>query len=756
MAANRQGGQLRIAAGLDREGHVGEVPSSGMGQAIASIAGEFDKVGAKIGALADHAAAVEGAEAGKIAGLDPEFRPTKSMTIRGEAFDKAGMQVYETRTRQSMLADLDAVYDQHGNNPSALAAALSEKRNAWLSQVDPSIRPDLELSFDGAALTLNRQAARAHLARIAAEQKGAMTLELGETMKRASQQAYALGLDAEADKAVAGTLETLRRTLSRTDTTGKLLVDPTAAAKILMDAKTEIATARIKGAFSRLPGLSAKAEMINKLRADFTDGKGVAAEYDAAGFDTVISSLEADYRSARAAEAVGVRALKEDITSAVKVLENGFDPGEEAIAGLKGRLAGVAGAEGGAELAQDLTEAEGLLAFQKAARTRTPAELEAWAAAERKALQGGEADAFRVQRLSTGEKLLETMRTELKQDPLGWADRVGLVKVAPLDFANAETAGATMKARLAQAEEIAAVYGQKPVYLRPDEKRALSVAAAQGGEQMLAITSSIAAAAGDRTPKVIAEVADQAPVVAFLAGHVNQAGPTAAARDAADGIALKKIDGVKSKAPTPNEARMAAEAVLGRTLSEMRSAEDAAIATANFIYETRAQRFGWDDFNEGEWAKGLNEALGQRKIDGVSWGGIAYQETSGAGAALWPAWATPNRLPVILPPAVRSDALPDLLGAITTEDLVASRPRYADGSTAPVSEVRRAKLKNAGDGRYWLALGDPEGEDPQWLLDTDGRKWVLDLNAMLPELGRRRPDLVLSSGSPASGRTGGR
>jgi hypothetical protein len=737
MAENRQGGQLRIAAGLDREGHVADVPSSGMGSAIASIASEFDKVGAKIGALADHAAAVEGAEAGKIAGLDPEFRPTKSMTIRGEAFDNAGLQVYETRTRQSMLADLDAVYDEHGNNPTALAAALSEKRNAWLSQVDPSIRPDLELSFDGAALTLNRQAARAHIARIAAEQKGAMTLELGETMKRASQQAYALGLDAEADKAVAGTLETLRRTLSRTDTTGKLLVEPTAAAKILMDAKTEIATARIKGAFSRLPGLPAKAEMINKLRADFTDGKGVAAEYDAAGFETVISSLEADYRSARAAEAVGVRALKEDITAAVGVLEKGFDPGEDAIAGLKGRLAGVAGAEGGAELAQDLAQAESLLAFQKGARTSTPAELEAWAAAERKALEGGDADAFRVQRLSTGEKLLKTMNAELKQDPLGWADRVGLVKVAPLDFSSADAAGATMKARLAQAEEIAAVYGQKPVYLRPDEKRALSVAAAQGGEQMLAITSAIAAAAGDRTPKVIAEIADQAPVVAFIAGHVALAGPTAAARDAADGIALAKTEGFKSLAPSKENARLALDPVIGRALSELPQAETAAIAAANAIYEVRARRQGVIDFDAELWSAGLNEVLGQRKIDGTTWGGIVYQTD---------AWFGGDSNAIVLPPAVRADGLEDLLGAITTEDLVASRPRYADGSTAPVSEVRRAKLKNAGDGRYWLALGDPEGEDPQWLLDTDGRKWVLDLNAMLPELGRRRPDLVLSGG----------
>lgn len=743
MAENRQGGQLRIATSLDRQGRVGDVPSSGAGQALASIASEFDKVGSKIGALADHAAAVEGADAGKLAGLDPEFRPLKNGTIYGENFDKAGLQVSETRQRQAMLNDLDGVYDQHGSNPAALAAALAEKRQAWLSNADPALRADLELSFDGAALSLNRQAARAHLTRIAAEQKGAMTLELGEGLKRMSQQAYALGLDAEADKAIAGGFDNLTRVLSRTDTTGKLIVDPSTAAKVLMDAKGEIATARINGAFSRLPGLAAKAEFITKLRSDFGKSEGIAAEYDAAGFERVISSLETDYRSARATEAVGVRALAEDIKSTTNVLEKGYDPGDTAIAGLKGRLAAVEGAEGAGDLARDLAQAEGLLAFQKAARSSTPAALETWAATERREIEAGAADPFRVQRLETAEKLLTTMRTELKQDPIGWADRVGLVKSAPLDFSSADTASATMKARLAQAEEIAAIYGQKPVYLRPEETRALTIAAAQGGEPMLQITSAIAGAAGERTPRIIAEIAKDAPVVAMVAGLVSEAGATAAARDAADGIALAKTDGFKSLAPSHSNARLAAEPVLGRALSEVPAAETAAHEAANAIYEVRARRLGKSEFDETLWAKGLSEVLGQRSIDGVAYGGIAYQEISGAGSVLWPDWVSPTRLPVILPPSVRSDALPDLLSAITTEDLAQNRPRYGDGSTAPVSEVRRAKLKTAGNGRYFLSLGDPESDDPSWLLDAEGRRYVFDLNAMLPELRRRRPDLVL-------------
>ena len=83
------------------------------------------------------------------------------------------------------------------------------------------------------------------------------------------------------------------------------------------------------------------------------------------------------------------------------------------------------------------------------------------------------------------------MRGELKRDPLGWAARVGLIDTAPLDFSSAETAQASIQTRIAQAEEIAAYYGQSAVYLRPDEKRLIATHAAQGGDQTLMIASAI-------------------------------------------------------------------------------------------------------------------------------------------------------------------------------------------------------------------------------------------------------------------------
>jgi hypothetical protein len=42
-----------------------------------------------------------------------------------------------------------------------------------------------------------------------------------------------------------------------------------------------------------------------------------------------------------------------------------------------------------------------------------------------------------------------------------------------------------------------------------------------------------------------------------------------------------------------------------------------------------------------------------------------------------------------------------------------------------------------------MALGNPDGDSPDWLVDANGEKYVLDLEALKPTLKKRRPDLYL-------------
>src|SRR5690606_13607433 len=108
--------QIASRSRVDRD-VAGPLPSTDAAEALSQVAHSFAVTGAKIGHMADKATAKEGEEAGRIAGLDPEFRPTRSLTIRGEAYDQAGLQVAGARLRQTLEADLDNEFARLQGNP---------------------------------------------------------------------------------------------------------------------------------------------------------------------------------------------------------------------------------------------------------------------------------------------------------------------------------------------------------------------------------------------------------------------------------------------------------------------------------------------------------------------------------------------------------------------------------------------------------------------------------------------------------------
>src|SRR5689334_9194300 len=88
--------QIQIAPELQREAHGGQTvappPDNGLSDALSGktgLAAQFAHVGNEIGALADHAAQVEGTREGHLAGMDPEWRARNDYAMRGEAFDRA-------------------------------------------------------------------------------------------------------------------------------------------------------------------------------------------------------------------------------------------------------------------------------------------------------------------------------------------------------------------------------------------------------------------------------------------------------------------------------------------------------------------------------------------------------------------------------------------------------------------------------------------------------------------------------------------
>jgi hypothetical protein len=71
------------------------------GEGAAARSSALEAVANTLGRVADEAAAVEGANAGRVAGLDPNYRPEGKTTIRGRSFEATATQTYRDHLIQT-------------------------------------------------------------------------------------------------------------------------------------------------------------------------------------------------------------------------------------------------------------------------------------------------------------------------------------------------------------------------------------------------------------------------------------------------------------------------------------------------------------------------------------------------------------------------------------------------------------------------------------------------------------------------------
>lgn len=729
-----------IATELEREGRAGQpmaLPGSdGVSETAAGIAREIGAIGARIGAMADHAAAVEGTMDGRRAGMDPEFRTRNDMTIRGDAFDRAGRETALARTRVEIEGDLEATALQHQADPAGLARALDSKLRGYLEGADPSLHPEIRLTFERGSMAAQRQATRQLWARQSAEQQGAMQAELERTLRSVHQQSFAAGLDPAADEAIAGTIARLQTTLQRRGPDGAPLVSPAQAAKLLTAAKEQVSTARIYGAFDRLPSVEAKQRFIEELDRDFAGSTGLAAAFDFGTFQQVRGHLDSELRksSARDRQAGGV--LRHAVAEVARRAATGEPVRPEEVAALRARVATT----GDAELGLALDDGVAALAFMQQFKVLSIQEMQVTlqemrqrAAAEPPSIADrGRAGA----NLRAAETMLAKAEAAIKADPLGWESRIGMTEVVPLGQVLA--AGAPEPGRLAgwgaarvsQAEEAASRHRlSQPVYLQPTERRSLARQFERGGREGLAAVTMIRDAFGDKAEMVLAEVGRDAPAGALI-GRLALAGPmTPGLLDAAEGLHLRTRDGYKSLAPPEGKSRYEAQTVVRDALAEASALLSSAMRVADAIYEVRAARAGKRDVFEPEiWKQALREALGENTGgDGRTYGGIVDIDSG---------WFSANR--VVLPPTVAQDKAPQIFAALRPDDLPGGGPRFASGRALTVAELRGATFHTVAPGRYLIKT---RGDQGGWAVDAAGKAYVFDLSAALPAITQRRPDL---------------
>lgn len=729
-------GQIKLVTDLQTQARVaGNVPApgdNGWASAGASIAKSLHAVGEQVGQLADAAAKREGEGEGRQAGLDPEFRTLAGGTLYADAYNRTGLDISETRLKTAIDSGIDGLEQKHEANPQKLGEGIDAMLSGVLKHAPDELKPKLQMLAGHKKLVAMRGAAREQVSRTRAEAAAAQQTELTEGFKALHQLSFKAGLDAEADKVVGERIASLEAAVQRRGIDGKPLIDPKQAQKLLTNARETVAEARLKGAFDRLPTVEAKASFITQLEDDWKNSKGYAANFDLNGFQSLLRELEGEMRRAESGRNVVSRTLANQIKTVQEAAERGLAPAPDDMIKLRGAVVG------NPTLAADLAMAESTWRDMSGRGRLPPNEQQKLIDDTYARLNesGVPLVGHEIERLRMAEKLIGHTRAEIKQDRLGWAARVKLVDLAPLDTSSPQAIAAALPIRVAQAEEVAQRVDEQPEYLRPDERKRLTAVAAQGGAPLLDVTEALASAGPDRSRRMFAELYDSgASTLAVIGGLIQETGRRLpVVQDVADGVALsrtKEWAGVTEQGKTVRTHQRSQDVHQG-ALAGLPKMEQALIDATNYAYAIRLQRMRKTD-DPAEWSKTYRELLGEREIKGEKYGGV----TRYRGQA------------IIVPPDIKQDGFESVMAALKPTDF-ASPPVRADRSPATQSEIRQANLEPVGAGRFYLNIGN--AESPQYLGKADGGRFVLDLKEVKGELIKRRPELFLDGAPVPSGR----
>jgi hypothetical protein len=169
----------------------------------------------------------------------------------------------------------------------------------------------------------------------------------------------------------------------------------------------------------------------------------------------------------------------------------------------------------------------------------------------------------------------------------------------------------------------------------------------------------------------------------------------------------------------------------------MRDFQGGATTTATQAYQVQAMRNARldKDVASGDsltaFTRDLQLAAGATYKGNVQYGGVAdFKPGFFAGT---------QKVPI--PKDVNAAQFTNLIKSIDDPMLqgMAQPPVGGDGRPVTAQQLQGGTLMAVGHGRYAVALGDPYSKDPQWVMAPSGDKFVLDLDALAPQLRYKLP-----------------
>lgn len=661
----------------------------------------------------------------------------RDLTIRGEAFNAAATRAWSWRMQTGLNQDLAQAAIDNADNPAGYEQAAAAVRQKYLDGAginDPRAREAFDASFAD-------RTASDRISILAAAEKRQREQEVADATAgieagRADleRQAYNLGANAGGDELIGRQVS--RQIAAIDNAVADGIITPAAGLQQKDAVRQSAARGRIMGVFAALPTPEQQEAYALDLLDQWSAGNGTIGQMSLDQVKALSSQLYAEARAGMA---------KKDAVDKVE-LARIQDLVADDLASLAATGQGVNFAAEGL----DIDDVASVLGPEKAAAWQKDREVsrqlyEATAGMELESAQqiaqrldalvpksgaAGYADAQDILELS--RKRAEAVLAARETDPLGEAARAGLLEVPPLAFDSPDAMLQSLTARRAAAATVAQVYGTPPTVFRPEERTALTRAFATNPELLPGFAMSVNETFGTLAPQALSELSEAGPELAHVAGVVQATGDPSIARDVADVLSRRAQGLAKIKLPSDNRLADAAGQIFGPAFAMAPDARASVLGTAALLLEQEATLYGFDADQVDKpgspaataYARVLERALGARQVNGVKWGGITEV----------------NGRPTIAPSFMPADEVAPLLSRIEDRDLARLAP-IAAGNGVPVraAELRQAHLVAVGDGQYRVALGDPQGFDPQWLATPEGDYWTLDLEHLRQLDAARKP-----------------
>lgn len=647
-------------------------------------------------------------------------------TIRGEAYDDAAASAYSWRMQQGLSTELFNAHQQFSEDPEQFAAAVSDIRTKYAADPnlsDPRLREAFDKSFSERSEAYARDVVAKRDRRLREEQL--VTFAEGYDAQRIEieRQAQVLGANQQGDHIITRQVAQIAGNIDRAAELGTIsLAD---AAKYKAEIAETAARGRVQGVFEALPTPEQKEQFALTLLEDWRQGEGPLA---ALPFDTVRAMSDTFRRDAREqinqqraankAEVSRLAALADDDVASIQETGKGLDPSTgltpERVLELSGEE-GLASWQAAREKAGRIFDATNGMEKQSAADI-----LERLDIIKPKPGTAGYAEAVEVYQLA--QKKAQDVLKERQTDPLGQAARAGVVEVVAIDPTSADSLTATLTERRQAQTAVAGLYGQPVPVFRPGEKEMLTSALATNPEALPAFAFTVRKVYGKDAPRVIAEISEDAPVIAHAAGLSLATGDNSVAADVANALGMKREKLFTAKMPSQGDLNIFAASEIGGAFMADPRTQSAVMQTATILFEHAANTQGFDPADiktegsiaQAAFTKALNRATGGRSINGVAYGGLSQV----------------NGVPIVVPADMPRARPQQLMMNLSAEHLAKLPPIDSGDFPLDLADLRAAKLVSVGDGKYLVALNDPLSGDPQYVAAKGGGFWQLDIRQL--------------------------